>query len=129
MTEEEIKIEKSKYTRKIFQPIYEPKNVMPSVDELYDTSKRDELTKSILEHNELPEEVKTFLLSAAERHTRFNFSKIADFYAHCSKDIKKLFEESALVIVDYDDAIKYGFIAYEKAVQESVNEFIDELEW
>ena len=43
MTQEEIEIEKTKYTRKIKTPIYEPKNIMPNITEVYDTSKRDEL--------------------------------------------------------------------------------------
>ncbi|EEP88958.1 transcriptional regulator, partial [Yersinia kristensenii ATCC 33638] len=39
-------------------------------------------------------------MSAAERHTIFNFSKIADYYAHAPADIQALFEQSALVIID-----------------------------
>lgn len=106
-----------RYTRKIEIPVYEPSDKMPRIDQIYNTEKRDSLVKRIKESN-LPEELEAFLMSAAERHTVFNFSKIADFYAHSSKEIKELFEESALVIIDYDAAIKNGFIAYQKTVDE-----------
>lgn len=98
-----------RYTGKIKVPIYEPKNVKPSLDELVDTSKTDILVKTI-EVADLPADIKNFLAIAASRHTVFNFRKIADYYAHSSDDIKSLFEQSALVIVDYDKAIEYGFI-------------------
>lgn len=115
----ESKPEKSLYTRKIEIPIYEPKNVMPKVSELFNTTKRDELIAEINKHD-LPDEVRLFLISAAERHTQFNFSKIADFYAHANKEIKDLMENSALVIVDYDKAIENGFIAYQEEVDKDV---------
>ncbi|UOK16688.1 putative ParB protein [Vibrio phage phiKT1024] len=116
---QETNPEKSLYTRKIEIPIYEPKNVMPKVSELFNTTKRDELIAEINKHD-LPDEVRLFLISAAERHTQFNFSKIADFYAHANKEIKDLMENSALVIVDYDKAIENGFIAYQEEVDKDV---------
>lgn len=119
--------DKPKYTRKIEIPIYEPKNVMPHIRDIYNTSKRDELIQKI-DQFDLPEEVKEFLYSAAERHTQFNFSKIADFYAHSRPEIKELFEDSALVIVDYDKAIESGFIAYQEEVDKDVQTLIEK-EW
>lgn len=119
--------EESKYTRKIEIPIYEPSSVMPKVSQLFNTEKRDELILEIDKHD-LPDEVKLFLYSAAERHTQFNFAQIADFYAHANKEIKQLFEDSALVIIDYDDAVKNGFIAYQDEVDKDVQTLIDN-EW
>lgn len=126
LTEEEKEIEKSKYTRKIEIPIYEPSAITPAISDLYDTTKRDELIKEI-KNEDLPEDLKLFLLSAAERHTSFNFSKIADFYSHTPLKYKKLFENSALVIIDYDNAIRNGFISFEKEVDESRIDYLENI--
>jgi len=126
LTQEEVQEEKLKYTRKIQIPIYEPKNRCPEVSELYDTTKRDELQKEI-ENEDLPDDLKDFLLSAAERHTSFNFSKIADFYSHVPIKYKKFFENSSLVIIDYDNAVRNGFVSYEKEVDKSRLEYLESL--
>ena len=127
MTQEEIEIEKTKYTRKIKTPIYEPKNIMPNITEVYDTSKRDELIQKIITTPNLPTEIEIFLRSAAERHTKFNYSKIADFYAHSSPEIKRLFEDSALVIIDYNSAIENGFTTFQNEVNKEIKKYVDSL--
>lgn len=114
-----------RYTKKITTPVYEPKNIMPSLSDLYNTSKRDELIAEILSQN-LPDEIKRFLISSAERHVVFNFSKIADFYAHAPKNIKELMEQSALVIIDYDKAIQNGFCKYEKEITADLEKALEE---
>lgn len=124
LSEEELEQERSKYTRKIEIPIYEPKNKKPHISELYDKDKCNYLIERI-KKADIPDDIKEFLYSAAERHTKFNFSKVADFYAHSDFKIKKLFEESALVIIDYDDAIQNGFITYQKSVDEDLEDFLD----
>lgn len=129
MTEQEIVEEKSKYTRKIEIPIYEPKNRMPNVHELLDTEKRDELIQTINKTQNIPDEVREFLITAAYRHTQFNYSLIADFYAHAPLEIKDLMEQSALVIIDYDKAIENGFISYEKEIKGIMDEFLDSKDW
>ncbi len=96
-----------KYTRKIETPIYEPKGIMPGVAELYDTSKRDELIERI-NAAKIPSDIRDFLIVAAERHVVFNYEKIAEFYAQSPKKVQRLFEESALVIIDFGDAIRGG---------------------
>lgn len=126
MTDEQRAVEKSKYTRKIEIPIYEPKNIKPFISELYDRSRTDKLKEEIEKAN-IPDSIKQFLFSAAERHTRFNFSKIADFYAHSEPEIKRLFEDSALVILDYNDAIQKGFISYQKEVDFDLEEYLNGL--
>jgi hypothetical protein len=124
LTEEEIQEEKSKYTRKIESPIYEPSNIMPMLDTLYDCTKRDELVQEINSEDIYPE-LKEFLIHAAERHVVFDFSRIADFYAHMPVKYKHLFENSALVIIDYDKAIRNGFISFEKEVEESRIDYLE----
>ena len=119
-----MKSTQSTYTKKITTPVYEPKNKMPNISELYDTAKRDSLVQEILEQN-LPDEIQRFLISAAERHTVFKFSKVADFYAHAPRNIKELMENSALVIIDYDKAIENGFTTFNDAVQGDLREYLD----
>lgn len=106
--EKEEKTE-SKYSSKIEAPIYEPKNKKPHVLELYDDRKTKRLIQEI-NTSDLPIEEKTFLIEAAKRHTVFNYEKIADYYAHSSKEVQELMERSALVIIDFDKAIEYGYV-------------------
>lgn len=85
------------YTKKIDIPIYEPKNEKPKIEDLYDEEKTNSLIDRIKKSN-ADEITKKFLINAAHRHRVFNYSKIADFYAHSDKEIQGLMEESALVI-------------------------------
>lgn len=99
------------YTRKITVPIYEPKGRKPAVAELFDDAKCSELRSRIDDLGEtIPPEVAAFLRRAAERHVRFNFAAVAEFYAHADAATQALFEESALVIVDFNRAIELGFV-------------------
>jgi hypothetical protein len=97
------------YSDKITVPTYEPKNKKPSVEDLYDDTKAIDLIADIKE-SKLPQTEKDFLMAAASRHIVFNYSKVADFYAHSSKECQELMEKSALVIVDYKQAIENGFV-------------------
>lgn len=108
----------SPYTEKIKAPHYEPSEECPDIQDVYDTTKTDELISKINEKKNLPKEVKDFLYLAAQRHLVFNYSKIADFYAHADKDTQELMEQSALVIVDFDKAIENGFIKLTKELTE-----------
>lgn len=97
------------YTRKIEAPIYEITGDKPEVSELYITDKHDELVREI-EGADVPEEIKRFLLMAATRHIEFHYGNIAEFYAHSDKAVQELFEDSLLVIIDFDKAIEKGFV-------------------
>jgi hypothetical protein len=97
------------YSRKIVPPIYEPKGEQPKIVELFDDSKTKEL-KAEIDQADLPEELANFLHLAAERHTVFDFRNIAEFYAHADKKTQDLMEKSALIIIDFDKAIEYGFV-------------------
>lgn len=99
----------NKYTSKIKAPIYEPKNAKPHILELYDNTKTTRLITEINNSN-IDNDEKKFLIEAARRHTIFNYSKIADFYAHSSKEVQQLMEHSALVIIDFEKAIQYGYV-------------------
>ena len=103
------------YTRKIEAPTYEPKNEKPEAKELYDIKKADELIDKI-KALKLNKTEKEFLTFAAYRHTVFDYSKIADFYAHSSKEVQELMEASALVIIDFDKAIEKGYVKLTKDI-------------
>lgn len=90
-----------KYSSKIEAPIYEPKNAKPYLMELCDKSKTHRLMREI-DISNLPIEEKNFLMDAAMRHNVFNYEKIADYYAHSSKEMQELMERSGLVIIDFE---------------------------
>ena len=60
------------------------------------------------------------MLSAARRHTIFNYAKIADYYASATPEMQRLMEESALVIIDFDNAIANGYVKLNKRMAEIV---------
>lgn len=97
------------YTTKIESPIYEPKNRKPELNELFNTKKYEELISEI-NASKLDKKTKDFLKICAQRHIEFNYSLIADFYAHSDDETKSLMENSALVIIDYNKAIEKGFV-------------------
>lgn len=79
------------------------------VDDLVDDSKTRGLIDRI-NQSSVPPEIKQFLIYSAYRHLVFDYGKIADFYAKADKDVQELFEESALVIIDFEDAMKNGYV-------------------
>ena len=97
------------YSSKIEAPHYNITGENPAVDELYDTEKADELAREVDAAN-VPKEVKAFLKAAAMRHVVFNFRNIAEYYAHADAKVQRLMEKSALVIIDFEDAIRNGFV-------------------
>lgn len=111
----------TKYSRAIRIPQYEPKNEKPVLASVYDTTKYSKLMARV-NKSSVSEEEKKFLKFAASRHIVFNYSKIADYYAHASKEMQELMEESALVILDIDDAIANGYISLSKKMQQLIEE-------
>ena len=91
-----------------------------NINDLYDTKKTNELIHNI-NNSVINKELKNFLIAAAYRHTKFNYSKIADFYAKTNKKVQQLMESSALVILDTNSAIKNGYIE----LREDIKHLID----
>lgn len=89
-------------------PQYEPTGECPSIDELVDDSKANELVMRIQDSNVTPEE-REFLIKAATRHYAFNYKNVAEYYANATPEMQDLMEDSALVIIDVDDAIAKGY--------------------
>jgi len=111
----------TKYSRAIKIPQYNPREAKPHIDSLLDYSKYSKLLANIKNSN-VSEEEKKFLKLAASRHIVFNYAKIADYYAHASKEMQELMEQSALVILDIDDAIANGYVK----LSAKMNQLVDE---
>ena len=120
----ERELDTEKYTGKIETPIYEIKGDKPEVAELYDTTKTGELSSRIMKAD-LPDDIRGFMMAAATRHTVFNYEKIAEFYAHQDEDVQDLMRQSALVIVDFDQAIENGYVKLTKALMQLSGESDD----
>ena len=108
------------YTVKANIPQYEQKNTPPK--SLMDTLKMDkfkELMSGIEKSGVSPDE-KQFLKIAAFRHVVFNYGKIADYYASASPEMQSLMEDSALVIIDMDDAIAKGYVRLSESIKKIV---------
>lgn len=114
-------VEDDKYNKSILAPQYLPSKQKPKLVELYNTKHYSELMRSI-NNSDLPEDEKEFLRLAASRHIVFNYSKIADYYAHSDANVQRLMEQSALVIIDIDDAIANGYVKLSKNVKKIMNE-------
>lgn len=105
------------YTGKTNIPQYEPTGEETVIEELVDDSKMNQLVTEIDESN-LSEEEKHFLKLAAQRHLSFDYKKIAEYYAQAEPEMQKLMERSALVIIDYKDAIANGYSRLSMSVKE-----------
>lgn len=112
---EEIEKEEQKYTTKTNIPQYEPKGEEPDISELMDIGKTKELIQRI-EQSNVTKKQKQFLKFAAYRHLCFNYSKIAEYYCHQNKEMQELMEDSALVIIDFENAIAKGYVQLSQQV-------------
>ena len=107
----------TKYTQKVDVPQYEPTGERPDIWELVDTAKADSFLEEINESKVSPEE-KDFLIKATRRLYEFNYKKIAEYYAQASPEMQELMEHLALVIIDFDNAIAYGYAQLSAALEE-----------
>ena len=76
--------------------------------------------------NIIDDKVKKFLILAAYRHVKFDFRSIAEFYVQVDEKIKKLMEDSALVIIDYNKAIERGWIELNDSLLDLIEKEDDE---
>ena len=120
---EEKEEESNKYSIKIKPPIYSPKKKnKPKLSECVDLEKYNQLKKEIESNKNISEEEKTLLLLASTRHICFNYENIAEYYCHCSDNTKSLMEKNALVIVDINKAIEFGFVKYTEEIINIIEE-------
>lgn len=113
----EVEVEDSKYTRKVSIPVYEIKGEKPEISEMIDTNKADKFIKQIQEMD-ISDELKKFLIDSATRLYEFNYSKIAEFYAHQNKDVQDIMEKLALVLIDVDKAIENGYVKMNSIIED-----------
>ena len=109
------------YSQKVEIPTYEPDGEKPSFSEMYEDEKVLKLIDKI-ENSSVDNEIKQFLKLSAYRHLRFNYEKIANYYAHSNKEVQELMEDSYLVIIDFNKAIENGLINLENEISEIYNE-------
>lgn len=119
--EQESDIDSGDYTTKTDIPQYEIKGEEPEISDLYNSDKADALKEKIYAAN-IPDEIKDFLMLSANRHVVFNYGKIAEYYANADEVVQDLMEESALVIIDFDNAIRNGYTKLSKTIQEMYEE-------
>ena len=120
---EEKEEDNSKYSIKIKPPVYtKKKEKKPKLSECVDLEKYNQLKKEIENNKNISEEERTLLLLASTRHICFNYENIAEYYCHCSDDTKLLMEKNALVIVDINKAIEYGFVKYTEEIINIIEE-------
>lgn len=97
------------YSMTVKIPQYEIQGDCPEISDMLDSARADELIRHIEEAEGVTDEEKDFLIQAARRHNVFNYRNIAEYYAHATPEMQRLMEESALVIIDVDDAIANGY--------------------
>jgi len=110
--------EDDRYTTKMDIPQYQPTDDHVFLSECYNTAKYEALIDEI-ENAQITNDEKVFLKYAAARHLVFEYKKIAEYYANkASEQMQSLMEKSALVIIDYGNAIANGFVKMSKKMQE-----------
>lgn len=107
----------TKYTQKVDVPQYEPTGECPDIWELVDSAKADSFLEEIREAN-ITDDEKDFLIKATRRLYEFNYKKIAEYYAQATPEMQELMEHLALVIIDFDNAIAYGYAQLSAALEE-----------
>ena len=117
----------TKYTPKVEIPDYTVTNNSVNLSDCINKAKYNVLIEEIMQ-SKVSQEEKNFLILAAARHILFNYKNIAGYYAGASKEMQELMERSALVIIDYENAIQNGYVrlkgdimgALEDALQEEI---------
>ena len=104
-----------RYNQSVNVPQYLPSTDKPDLSELVNCDKYNELMREI-EKADIPEDIKGFLRMSATRHIVFNYARIADYYAHADRTVQGLMERSALVIIDFNDAIANGYVELNKTL-------------
>lgn len=119
--DDEDEDDENSYTQKVDAPTYEPSEIKPNIKDLFNDEKAFDLIEKIKASN-LPQAEKDFLMLTAGRHVVLNFQLIADYYAHSEAVMQELMEDSALVIVDIDNAIANGWVNLSEKLDEMYDE-------
>lgn len=121
LTEDDVNEVDDTYANDIPIPQYEITGANPELADLCDESKALELMERI-EQADVPDDIKEFLRKAATRHYAFNYRNVAEYYAHAPKEVQELMEESALVVIDYDNAMRNGYVRLSAQLESLIGE-------
>jgi hypothetical protein len=117
---EDVEVE-NPYTMKVQTPVYEITDNDPRAEDLVNRTKTNYLIE-VINQADISFEDKEFLTLAAYRHLVFSYKDIADYYARADKVVQELMEQSALVIIDYENAIRNGFVSLSKTITDMMEE-------
>jgi hypothetical protein len=118
----------TRYTTKVDTPVYTPQGEKPSLESLVDEERYLKLIEDI-DDSSAPDAVKDFLKKSAARHRAFDYQLIAEYYCHCEPEIQRLFEDSALVIIDFERAIELGYVQLNEDLKKNyIDEYLDDNE-
>lgn len=115
----------AKYSSKITGLVYEPntKGDLPLWCEMMDSGRTHLLLKKIDALDIKDSGLREFLRESAHRFTRFRYDLIADFYSRCEdEEIKALFRELALVVVDFDQFIENGCAKFDGELRKYIED-------
>lgn len=121
----ELSDTEKKYSHKVSTPIYTPRQNGCNIHACYDDQKYLRLIRRI-ENANITRQEKLFLQRAASRFIEFNYESIADYYASASNEMQELMEKLALVIIDFDKAIEYGFVTLNDKMKKLYEQELDE---
>lgn len=119
---EEMQEQAEKYTKKVDVPQYEPTGEDVALWECYDNNKALQLIDEINDMGGLSDQQKEFLRLAAFRHVVFDYKKIAEYYSNADENMQSLMEKSALVIIDYENAMANGYVKLSSSIKEMFGE-------
>ena len=95
-----------KYSDKIGEVIYEPKNTNWKIQDLFEERSFDKEIEAATSN----EELRRMLKLRAAIFTDLNFARIADYYAYQATEKEQdIFEKLGLVLLDKDQLIERGF--------------------
>lgn len=109
----------TKYTTKLQIPQYNPSTKPPKIEDCIITTQVDKFLKDI-QSMTISESEKKFLTLCAYRFYKYDYSKIADYYClSASEQMQDMMERLAVIIVDYNNALKNGFVHLSKSIEAS----------
>lgn len=116
-----------KYSMKSNIPQYNPTGKKVQLADCVNIDKSKKLIDKI-NNSKVTDAEKDFLVKAAYRHNVFNYTNIAEYYCNASKEMQELMEDSALVIIDINDAIAKGYVKIDKRFKELTSDDLEDYE-
>lgn len=110
------------YSDNMGEVIYEPKDTKHSPEDLFQAEHKFDVDINNLKN----EGIKELLKARVAIFGKFDFAKIADYYAYqATPEEQKIFEKLALVLLDRDKLIENGFSNLIKKIDEPPEKYDD----